>query len=246
VDGGTAGAGGAVALRFLAGCYEGGALPLRPGRDLSIGRAAGSDLQLDEELTSRRHARISWEGEVPVVEDLGSTNGTFVNGERVRRRRLVEGDRLLIGGNILKVVAAARPSPLTTTLAAAGPLEADRTMSEGLPRRSSAMHGHIEEVGLPDLLQLLGTSRKTGMLRVQSGDLVGAVHLAGGRVIRCRLDGRPDLGPHEVMLALVQWPSGTFDLLPAPAEAPPGPAIDEPVEGMLMEALRRLDEQRRR
>jgi hypothetical protein len=83
------------------------------------------------------------------------------------------------------------------------------------------------------------------MLRVQSGDLVGAVHLAGGRITRCRLEGHPDLQAHDVMLALVQWPAGTFDLLPAPAEAPPGPAIDEPVEGMLMEALRRLDELRR-
>ena len=64
-----------------------------------IGRAAGSDLRLDDEGISRFHCKLRHEGDDVVIEDLGSRNGTYCNGERVfgAPRRLVEGDRLQIG-----------------------------------------------------------------------------------------------------------------------------------------------------
>ncbi|MFC2030855.1 FHA domain-containing protein [Chloroflexota bacterium] len=49
------------------------------GTSITIGRQADCDIQLDHEQISRHHARISWNGTEYVVEDLGSTNGTFVN-----------------------------------------------------------------------------------------------------------------------------------------------------------------------
>ena len=54
-----------------------------------IGRQPGSDFVIDERTVSRRHAAIHREGYAWVVEDLGSMNGTRVNGERVRRRATV-------------------------------------------------------------------------------------------------------------------------------------------------------------
>ncbi|HET9598692.1 MAG TPA: FHA domain-containing protein, partial [Anaeromyxobacteraceae bacterium] len=64
------------ALRVVAGPYRGAVVPLEQGRAVVIGRSAGADLVLDEEVMSRRHARIAWEDGAPVVEDLRSTNGT--------------------------------------------------------------------------------------------------------------------------------------------------------------------------
>jgi len=229
-------------LRFLAGRYQGGTVPLEPGRALSIGRIPDVDLSLPDELTSRRHARIAWEGETPVVEDLGSTNGTFVNGERVKRRALAEGDRILIGGNILKLATEMQAVP-GDAVTMPGLEKATETP---VPRRQSAMQGQLEEVGLPDVLQLIGTSRKTGQLAIRSGERRGAVHLDAGRVTHCLLDGRPELSHADAMVELLQWTSGSFELRPSASPPPPGAPLDQPVEAVLMEAMRRLDELMRR
>lgn len=50
----------------------------------AIGRSAENDVVLDDSFLSAEHARLSWNGRGWVVEDLGSTNGTFVNGKQVR------------------------------------------------------------------------------------------------------------------------------------------------------------------
>ena len=71
------------ALRFIAGKYKGGQFPLRPNREMVVGRGSEFDMVLDEDMVSRRHAKIAtYHGQI-VVQDLKSTNGTFVNGERV-------------------------------------------------------------------------------------------------------------------------------------------------------------------
>jgi pSer/pThr/pTyr-binding forkhead associated (FHA) protein len=69
-----------------------------PGAVRTIGRAAGADFILDAALVSRVHCRIAVlaSGELEVT-DLGSTNGTFVNGTRVETARLAAGDRLTVG-----------------------------------------------------------------------------------------------------------------------------------------------------
>ena len=65
---------------------------------VTIGRDEGADVQLPDKTISRRHAALRIEGETAVVEDLGSRNGTFVNGTRVEDpQRLREGDSLQIG-----------------------------------------------------------------------------------------------------------------------------------------------------
>jgi two-component system cell cycle response regulator len=70
-----------------------------------IGRSSKCDLQIDQESISRNHARISWDGQRHVIEDLGSTNGTFVNDQSVKRQPLKDGDQLKVGRSILKYMA---------------------------------------------------------------------------------------------------------------------------------------------
>lgn len=57
-----------------------------------VGRQPGLDLTLNSAAVSKAHADLSPDGEALLLEDLGSRNGTFVNGERVERARLLEGD----------------------------------------------------------------------------------------------------------------------------------------------------------
>ena len=71
-------------------------------RELTIGRGATSDVRLDQDGVSRLHAKLllTPEGNVDAM-DLGSRNGTFVNGERISRERLRDGDQIQIGSTIM-------------------------------------------------------------------------------------------------------------------------------------------------
>ena len=69
-----------------------------PGGVRTLGRATGADFSLDGGLVSRVHCRLTALSDGALeVRDLESTNGTFVNGERVETARLASGDRLQIG-----------------------------------------------------------------------------------------------------------------------------------------------------
>jgi hypothetical protein len=205
-----------------------------------IGRQPGSDLLLTEDLVSRRHARISYDGREVTVEDLGSTNGTYVNGKRIERSRVVPGDRVLVGESIF-TLAVREPSQATVATEVRS-VTADGLIAAGKP--STAMQGRLDEVPLPDLLQLLGTARKSGVLALHTEGHVAEVRLDRGRIVGCSLDTRADLPPQKVLFRLFHWTTGGFELRPsAPAEAPPAP-IAEPTDVLIMQAARYLDEMR--
>jgi len=71
---------------------------LATGAERTVGRANRSDFILDAALVSRVHCRFTLnETNELQLEDLGSTNGTFVNGKKVRRTQLSDGDKLTVG-----------------------------------------------------------------------------------------------------------------------------------------------------
>jgi ABC transport system ATP-binding/permease protein len=63
----------------------------------TIGRSTGAEFMVDAALVSRLHCQISATRGTLHVKDLGSTNGTFVNGKRVSSAELQDGDRLSVG-----------------------------------------------------------------------------------------------------------------------------------------------------
>jgi hypothetical protein len=83
---------------------EGGAFPLNSA-PVTVGRGGQNDLVLDgDEFASARHARIEVRGDGVWVQDLESTNGTFVNGSRIAgAQRLDAGDVLRVGETDLRV-----------------------------------------------------------------------------------------------------------------------------------------------
>ena len=70
---------------------------------VAIGRHESNDLSFDSRNVSNYHAEILNEGDALVLHDLGSTNGSYVNEERVKRRKLRHGDRIRIGNNEITV-----------------------------------------------------------------------------------------------------------------------------------------------
>lgn len=229
------------ALRFVSGRYQGALFPLREGREVIVGRASEVDLVLAEDLVSRHHARIAVEGGAVTLQDLGSTNGTFLNGQRVKKARLAEGDRILIGGSLLKLVAVDAESAARSDAEVRQDLDAAALRASSAD--ASAIRGRLAEIPLPDLAQLLGSARKTGVLRMRREEERAEVHFRDGRLVACALEGRPEVGPRKAFCRLLNWSDGTFELRP-PAEPPPGSALDEAVEAMLLEGMRDLDELR--
>ena len=75
-----------------------------PGAQLMLGRAGDCDITLEDGLVSRRHARIWCDAGIWHVEDLGSRNGTRVNGKAVGKAPLADGDFVHIGRTRIKVV----------------------------------------------------------------------------------------------------------------------------------------------
>lgn len=223
------------ALRFISGKYQGGEFPLPPGKEVIVGRSSDLEMVLVEDMVSRKHARLWWEADLLQIEDLGSTNGTFVNGEKVARARLKEGDRVLIGTSILKLV----------TSDVAGPADRPQDLeSVAAQRRTSqvrSMSGSIEEIPLPDLLQLLGTSRKSGVLTIRTEEEVGKIYFRKGQIYFAIINDYAEVLPLKSLFRLLTWEKGVFDLEP-PDENPLPNEIDIAVQEVLMEGLRQLDE----
>ena len=91
-----------VQLQIVEGAEAGKQVPVEGA--ITLGRADDADLVLADAGISRNHARVTADAEGASVEDLGSSNGTFVNGERVEgSRRLTDGDEIQLGGAMLRV-----------------------------------------------------------------------------------------------------------------------------------------------
>jgi len=89
-------------IRILAGFYEGLEVPV--DRDwVVIGRGRGADIVISEPTMSRSHAAIGFDGEGFFVQDLGSTNGTRVNGNRAQKTPIKSGDDVQLGKLQLRV-----------------------------------------------------------------------------------------------------------------------------------------------
>jgi len=220
-----------LALRFISGKYQGGEFPLEDKKEIIVGRSSDLDMVLVEDMVSRRHARIACADQI-VIEDLGSTNGTFVNGERIKKTSLKEGDRVLIGTNILKVVVADASAPLP------------RKRSEQPPsgrQQTRSMSGAIDEIPLPDLLQLLGSSKKTGLLVIHGEHDVGKISLQKGTIVHASINDLEHIAPLKSAYRILGWTHGTFDFEP-PEEVAPKNLVDVSVQEILMEGLRQLDE----
>ncbi len=71
------------------------------GPETVIGRAMNTNLRLNDDGISRRHCRVLQIGGKVVIEDLGSANGTLVNGDLVHHQELKDGDKIRLGANTM-------------------------------------------------------------------------------------------------------------------------------------------------
>ncbi|UYQ77634.1 FHA domain-containing protein [Glutamicibacter sp. JL.03c] len=95
----------ATSLAIVEGPLAGNSIPLS-GQPIMFGRAQDATVVLDDDYASGRHARLFPQGSRWFIEDLGSTNGTFVGDSQLTRAQPVEpGQRIRIGKTVLELKA---------------------------------------------------------------------------------------------------------------------------------------------
>jgi hypothetical protein len=107
----TLGAVGPAALSGLCVSWDNRQMLLVEGENIA-GRGAECSLVIDAETVSRRHARITLVRGVATIEDLGSTNGTYLNGSPISSATPIEsGDEIALGTAVLRIRARDSASP---------------------------------------------------------------------------------------------------------------------------------------
>jgi len=105
--------------------------------------------------------------------------------------------------------------------------------------KNRGVSGSLREMSLPELVQVLSQGRKSGNLKLRNGNDVGEIHFMEGDVVNA-LFGK--LRGEEAFYAMLKLTDGDFGL--DPAFKPQGRSITTPTESMLLEGMRRLDEDR--
>src|SRR5437867_2685995 len=95
---------------------------LREGTPLVVGRAPTSDIPIIDPTISRRHAEMQANGDAVQVRDLGSSNGTFVNGAKVETASVGSGDTVTFGKVAFRLqqISASAPAPAAAAAAPSG------------------------------------------------------------------------------------------------------------------------------
>lgn len=226
-------------LRFVRGKYKGEEFPLGPEqKNFVVGRSSDVDLVLADDAVSRKHARIYGERGRMWLRDLGSRNGTTVNGDPVTRHCLREGDRLVIGASLISVAIT------DSSQVRMGWAGERKTTSSDAGSSSKSMSGSISDIPLVDVLQWLATSRKTGTLVIRNQDdsSTGHIYLREGMAFYATINANEAMEPEKALIRMLSWSNGNFGLENTEYEGTPPKQIRTSLGHVLMEAARQNDE----
>lgn len=205
--------------------------PLHAGCSVNLGRGFDNHIVLPVQQVSRHHATLAWSRDGFEVFDRGSMNGTRVNGELVRRRRLDDGSVLKIGP--IELIFSMH---VLESVPRGGDCETAQDWGPLVGQSSFA--GTLLHVRLREIWQMLELGQKTGCLLVQHGDQRGSVTFCDGRALHAEFGA---LQGDEAALALLLFDAGTFRFLPSP-RVDASCTITRSSTALLLEATRLSDE----
>ncbi len=219
-------------------------LALEFAREYVLGRSHTADLQVDDEKASRRHVKIYFHGPMLMAEDLGSANGTRVNGKGITAPvALRDGDLLEIGRAKYKVAISLPVSTEAATwwFAKKSSVEAATAPAGRSGATEQWMSGSLKTVSLVELLQLLSASMKSAVLVLKHKDANGQIFLREGQIVAATLNGKSSPLPSKNVFRLLCWKEGRFELRPLD-KLPAGPEINESTSSLLLEGVQLADE----
>lgn len=198
-----------------------------------IGRSRTCMVTLASPDASRRHAEIVAVPGGYLLRDLGSTNGTFVNGQRADERTLAGGDRIEIGNELLTFCH------VDPSLDPDGPAggDEDQTVMVERPALGDAVQGDLSEVPPFAVLQMLEMGRKTGVLMIEGPEGAGFLWLNEGNPVHAETKVQRGF---DAAIAMVTTEQGRFSF--EPKRNAPERTIEASVTELLLEASRQIDE----
>jgi pSer/pThr/pTyr-binding forkhead associated (FHA) protein len=147
-------------------------------KSLHLGRSRCCELVVDHPTVSRRHAELRMESERLILQDLKSTNGTFVNDVRTFQELVCPGDRVRLGSAELVLLLGG---------ASLGNLDEVRARELCASRDDAVLSGVAENLTPVDLVQVLAANSKTGTLMLFKGRF-GRIDLKKGHVCYACVD----------------------------------------------------------
>lgn len=138
---------------------------------LTIGRKPDNDVVIDNPAVSGHHAKLSRVQAVYFLEDLGSTNGTFVNEKKIDKRQLKDGDRVTIGKHVLLYEDEAKGMALPSVQA----VDTDKTVILDTQKQRELLKA--EQTMQPK------AKERIGMLQVLSGGTDKKEYQLTGRIV---------------------------------------------------------------
>ena len=195
---------------FIFGPHEGLEFELPKSGHWLIGRDADSELCLEDDLISRQHVKLEFAAESIELMDLGSTNGTFVNGSRVRQCLLECGDYIVVGKHMLKIVAKENLSK--SGLGVNTPALIKQFLSQGKRGTALARNADLSAVPLTGLVQLLGVVKFTGNALVQ-GNARATLGFESGQLLSAVINDELHLNPEQALEKILRWTNGHVDLV---------------------------------
>jgi len=215
---------------------------------IAIGRHDSNDLRLRSRTVSNYHAEVLCDGDDPLLRDLGSTNGTYVNEESIERRRLESEDRIRIGNHVL--TAHIKPingqtegfywlkrNPDSFGVGACGniismrvnPAEALKTLRTGSPF----------DLSLPDLLKILTTRARSVMLLLKRGSEEGRVFVHKDLIVHAET-GRAR--GEKALCRFFGWQEATYEIKKFETTPTVSRTIALPADTLIMEGMRQIGE----
>ena len=166
---------------------------LEPGATYFIGRDGDCAIALDSSLVSRRHAELTWQvvDSAFAVRDLGSRNGTTVNGKRVDFQRLHDGDHVVIGPFSIRYRTYAGDLTEFVELPTNDESTVRLWRSQVGQVAGGGFGGTFAESDLLEICQLIGFNEKSGVLVVSQDEKeLGTLSFCEGQIVSATYESR--------------------------------------------------------
>jgi hypothetical protein len=223
-------------------------LRLKADRPFTVGRGSDNDIVIPSQMVSRKHGKVYYDSRVWVYQDLGSSNGTRVNGKRVDKVVLQSGDVIDLGGFL---VTYKEIHDLTDVAEGPGAgMEEGKTMAfdanmlkkvamQGMDGVAvlGGLGGSLADIDIADILQLLEMQRKSGTLSLDFEGAYGKIFVLGGNMIHAEYG---KIAGETAIYKMLKIHKGSFHF--DPREPRVAPTINRPTTSVLLDASREMDE----
>ncbi len=215
---------------------------VNPKQPISMGRAIENTIVLTSPYVSRSHARIQADEKGYKIIDQGSTNGTFVNGHKVKDHPLAVGDKIRIGSFVINFLDK------QTLLDQYGQFADIASINELLtteikPGPKSDFSGSLSHLNPVEIIQMINLGRKSGTLSIlhAEGD-EGTLRVRSGEIYWASYSSKKNVLHGEMAVYnILKLSVGSF-LFKAGEPDPADPNIHLSTMNVLMEGCRLIDE----